>query len=50
MQVKKGPTHKSKPHPPGTPTPHPALTDMDQIHRNIASGSLVDIFVKLGKK
>jgi hypothetical protein len=38
---------KTKPVPPGTPTPHPALADMDQIHRNVASGKLVDILTKL---
>lgn len=30
--------------------PHPELADMDQIHRNIASGSLADILTKIGKK
>lgn len=35
--------------PPGTPLPMPDLSDMDHIHRLVASNKLADIFERMGK-
>lgn len=36
--------------PPGTPLPAPDLSDIDKIHRLVASGALADVLAKIGRK
>jgi hypothetical protein len=53
MQAKTLPTpfQGIKPVPPGTPPPAPDLSDMDHIHKMIATGALADILTRIaGKK
>lgn len=38
------------PPPPGTPLPAPDLSDMDRIHRLVASGTLADLLSRVGRK